>query len=92
MSDGTLVGADSPGVQVAGYRLDAMIGRGGMAVVYRAHDPFGSTGVALKILAPGLASDEEFRQRVIREAASAPRLNYPSQSRFTRSRPAEPVC
>jgi serine/threonine-protein kinase len=45
------------GSHVAGYRLDEQIGRGGMAVVYRAHDPRLDRRVALKILAPGLARD-----------------------------------
>ena len=41
------------GSQIAGYRLEEQIGRGGMAVVYRAYDPRLERYVALKILAPG---------------------------------------
>ena len=59
------------GSHIAGYRLDEQIGQGGMAVVYRAHDPRLDRRVALKILAPELASDEEFRQRFIRESRAA---------------------
>ena len=79
MSDGTSWGTEPfpVGSQVAGYRLDAMIGRGGMAVVYRAHDPRLDRRVALKILAPGLASDESFRQRFIRESRAAAAVNHP---------------
>ncbi|HCU92463.1 MAG TPA: serine/threonine protein kinase, partial [Actinobacteria bacterium] len=65
------------GSQVAGYRLEAVIGRGGMAVVYLAHDPRLDRRVALKILAPGLASDEGFRQRFIRESRAAAAVDHP---------------
>jgi serine/threonine protein kinase len=43
------------GARVAGYRLDEQIGRGGMAVVYRAHDLQLDRQVALKVLDPVLA-------------------------------------
>src|SRR6266849_10494102 len=48
------------GARVAGYRLDEQIGRGGMAVVYRAHDLQLDRQVALKILDPVLADDAGF--------------------------------
>src|SRR5215467_9342865 len=54
------------GSRIAGYRLDEQIGRGGMAVVYRAFDARLERRVALKILDPELARDEEFRLRFIR--------------------------
>jgi DNA-binding beta-propeller fold protein YncE len=65
------------GSQVAGYRLDEQIGRGGMAVVYRAQDPRLDRPVALKILAPELARDEGFRQRFIRESRAAAAVDHP---------------
>jgi len=65
------------GSLVAGYRLDEQIGRGGMAVVYRAHDPRLDRDVALKILAPGLSQDEAFRQRFIRESRAAAGVDEP---------------
>jgi DNA-binding beta-propeller fold protein YncE len=65
------------GSRVAGYRLDEEIGRGGMAVVYRAHDPRLDRRVALKVLAPELARDEGFRRRFIRESRTAAAVDHP---------------
>ena len=65
------------GSRVAGYRLDEQIGRGGMAVVYRAHDVQLDRQVALKILDPALAGDREFQQRFIRESKAAAAVDHP---------------
>ena len=65
------------GSQIAGYRLEEQIGRGGMAVVYRALDIRLDRHVALKILAPRLALDEAFRQRFIRESRAAAAVDHP---------------
>jgi len=62
---------------VAGYLLEEQIGAGGMAVVFRAHDVRLDRTVALKILAPGLAADEAFRQRFIRESRAAAAVDDP---------------
>ena len=59
------------------YLLEEQIGRGGMAVVFRARDERLNRQVALKILAPALAGDEEFRQRFIRESRAAAAVDDP---------------
>jgi serine/threonine-protein kinase len=70
-------GGFTTGSRIAGYRLEEQIGRGGMAVVFRAHDPRLDRRVALKILAPELARDDAFRQRFIRESRAAAAVDDP---------------
>jgi serine/threonine-protein kinase len=67
-----------PGSLVGGYRLEAQIGAGGMAVVFRARDEALGRTVALKVLAPSLADDEEFRERFIRESRAAAMVDHPN--------------
>lgn len=80
MSDGNppASGEFVPGATLAGYRLDGIVGRGGMAVVYRAFDGRLQRRVALKVLAPQLVRDEEFRQRFIRESRAAAAVDHPN--------------
>ena len=59
------------GSRLAQYRLEERVGAGGTAVVFRAWDARLRRWVALKILAPNLASDEVFRRRFLREARAA---------------------
>jgi serine/threonine protein kinase/DNA-binding beta-propeller fold protein YncE len=66
------------GSRLAGYRLDEQIGRGGMAVVYRAYDLRLERQVAIKVLSPELARDEAFRQRFIRESRTAAAVDHPN--------------
>ena len=65
------------GSVLAGYRLETQVGAGGMAVVFRARDERLNRPVALKILAPGLASDSEFRRRFIFESRAAAAVDDP---------------
>src|SRR5690348_7716612 len=67
-----------PGSEVAGYRIESLIGRGGMAVVYRAEDLRLARKVALKLLSPQLADNDQFRQRFIRESRLAASLDHPN--------------
>ena len=62
---------------LAGYRLDEQIGRGGMAVVFRAHDPRLGRDVALKVLAPELGLDDAFQRRFIWESHAAAAVDEP---------------
>jgi serine/threonine protein kinase len=66
-----------PGAVVAGYRLEERIGRGGMAVVFRAVDERLGRPVALKILSPGLTADNAFRVRFINESRAAAAVEHP---------------
>jgi len=67
----------APGAVLAGYRLEQRIGAGGMAVVFRATDERLGRTVALKVLAPALAGDGEFRERFIRESRAAAAVDHP---------------
>jgi eukaryotic-like serine/threonine-protein kinase len=59
------------------YAVQSRIARGGMATVYLAVDQRLDREVALKVMHPDLAQDEEFLRRFIREARSAARLSHP---------------
>ncbi|KUN19934.1 serine/threonine protein kinase [Streptomyces antibioticus] len=65
------------GRQIAGYRIEREIGRGGMAVVYRAHDLRLDRTVALKLLAPELARNDTFRRRFTHESRAAAAIDHP---------------
>ena len=67
MSKGDL----EPGAAFAGYRIEGIIGRGGMGVVYLAEHAGLKRKVALKLLAPALAEDRRFRERFARESQLA---------------------
>jgi serine/threonine protein kinase len=66
------------GQTLAGYRVDAFVGQGGMGEVYRALDTRLGRNVALKVLAPRLADDERFRVRFLHESRLAASLDHPS--------------
>jgi serine/threonine protein kinase len=51
----------------AGYRIETLVGRGGMGVVYRATDLSLDRPVALKLIAPELADNARFRERFLAE-------------------------
>jgi streptogramin lyase/predicted Ser/Thr protein kinase len=72
------VGEPSIGSTLAGYRIESLIARGGMGVVYRATQVALERPVALKVIARQLADDEDFRRRFLRESRLAARLDHPS--------------
>jgi serine/threonine-protein kinase len=60
------------------YQIEARIGAGGMAEVYRGFDPVLNRTVAIKVLLPQFARDTSFVERFRREAQAAARLNQPN--------------
>jgi YVTN family beta-propeller protein len=64
------------GAELAGYRIDRPIGRGGMSVVYLAEDLRLGRRVALKLLAPELGADRQFRERFLSESRVAASLDH----------------
>ncbi len=65
------------GSELAGYHIEALIGRGGMGAVYRAEELTLGRKVALKVIAPELAEDSRFRERFLRESRIAASLDHP---------------
>ncbi|MFI1965186.1 serine/threonine-protein kinase [Streptomyces pathocidini] len=65
------------GRRIAGYLLEDEVGRGGMAVVYRAQDLRLGRTVAVKLLAPELARNNTFRQRFAHESRVAAAIDHP---------------
>src|SRR3954470_7322553 len=68
----------SPGEQFAGCRIDAVAGRGGMGVVYRATQLNLGRPVALKLITPDHATDRDFRERFERESRLAASIDHPN--------------
>ena len=66
------------GTELAGFRIESVIGRGGMGVVYGAEQLRYGRKVALKVLAPELSHDRQFRERFEQEWRTAARIEHPS--------------
>ena len=67
-----------PGSTLGRYRLVEQVGRGGMASVYRAHDPNLDRFIAIKVLPSFHTEDPTFVARFTREAQTVARLNHPN--------------
>jgi serine/threonine protein kinase len=68
-------GGLEPGSRIAGYVLEEQIGAGGMAVVFRARDEMLGRLAAVKVIAPPMAGDPEFRARFLRESRAVAAIN-----------------
>jgi len=66
------------GRRIGGYEILELIGAGGMGDVYRARDLRLERDIAVKVLDPLVAADEEYRRRFENEAKSASTLNHPN--------------
>jgi serine/threonine-protein kinase len=66
-----------PGTRLSVYRVESVLGEGGMGVVYRAHDEARDRTVALKCLHTNLAGDVEIRRRFAREAKVLGAYDHP---------------
>ena len=64
------------GTEIAGYRIESLLGRGGMGVVYLAKDPWLERMVALKLIAPEVSENPRFRARFLRESKLAASLEH----------------
>ena len=63
---------------IGSYQIIEEVGRGGMATVYRAHQPSLNRDVAIKVLHPFFAEDPDFKERFSREASVVARLRHPN--------------
>jgi len=66
------------GTLLGRYRVESRLGEGGMATVYRAHDPAVDRAVALKVVRADRAADPTFAARFLREARAVARLQHPN--------------
>jgi YVTN family beta-propeller protein len=66
------------GSTLAAYRIERLLGRGGMGDVFLAEDTKLDRPVALKVLAEALAEDDRFRDRLLRESRLAASLDHPN--------------
>src|SRR4051812_19381595 len=72
------MGLLAPGAVLAGYRIESVVGRGGMGVVYRARELDLDRVIALKVIAPELVEDPDVRERFLREARAAASIEHPN--------------
>jgi serine/threonine protein kinase len=66
------------GSLIGGYRLDSLLGRGGTSTVYLAEHELLGRKAAVKVLAPHLAEDENFRERFVRESQLVAGIDHPN--------------
>lgn len=67
-----------PGFKLGKYEIKGLLGRGGMAEVYRAHNPDLGQDVAIKVLHPAIVDSQDGSARFRQEAQAAGRLTHPN--------------
>ena len=72
------MGPVAAGTEFGGCRIEELIGRGGMGVVYRARQLELSRAVAIKLIAPECTGDATARERFLREARAASAVEHPN--------------
>ena len=72
------MGEFAPGTMLGGCRIDAVVGRGGMGVVYRARQLDLDRDVAVKVIAPELVEDPQIRKRFLKEVRAAGAVEHPN--------------
>jgi serine/threonine-protein kinase len=68
----------APGMQLGKYRVERLLGAGGMGMVWEARDVDLDRAVALKVMKPALAGNDVARSRLVREARAMARLHHPN--------------
>ncbi|GAB2735374.1 hypothetical protein GCM10027174_05400 [Salinifilum aidingensis] len=69
---------DLTGSRLGHYKIDGVLGRGGMSVMYRATDVRLGRKVALKVMAENITGDAEFRERFVDEARNTSAIDHPN--------------
>jgi serine/threonine-protein kinase len=69
---------ETTGIHIGRYELLELIGEGAMGRVYRAHDSVLQRHVAVKLMSSSIASAPDLRDRFLREARAAARLQHPN--------------
>src|SRR2546426_12846297 len=64
--------------KIGKYQVIERIGRGGMGMIYKAHDPVLDRAVALKVISTEIEVTDELRARFFREAQACARLSHPN--------------
>jgi len=68
----------APGAKLGPYKIQSLLGSGGMGEVYRAHDTRLGRDVAVKVVPTHLSSNPDLKQRMEREAKAISSLNHPN--------------
>ncbi len=74
----TVITELAAGTTLASYTIEALLGRGGMSIVYAAVDHRLGRRVALKVMSPALGERERFRERFLRESRLAASIDHPN--------------